>query len=109
MNSVHIVQPTEYNRCYNANGHSGNVSTTFGVAKHAINGNGVSDDVDGDENDDDRNIRDAAIDLCNEIVDSETQGQSKWRIYKKPKLRKKPNGGDSVKQDDSANSTNANR
>lgn len=114
MNSVHIAQATEYNRFNGTNdhsaGHSGITSTTFGVAKHAIHGNGVIDDYDGEENDDDINIREAAIDLCNEIDDSQTQGQSKWRIYKKPKLRKKTNNsGSPVKQDDNANSTNGNR
>lgn len=92
MHSVRDAPSSEYRRrCVygSASADQRGISTTFGLAKNAIN------------NEDDE------IDLCNEIVDSQSQGQSKWRIYKKPKIRK-PTAVDCdlVKQNDQANLTN---
>lgn len=92
MNSVQIAPPLEYNRCYGGDGagQSG-ILTTFGAAKNAIDCR-INDDYDEE------------IDLCSEIVDSQSQGHSKWKIYKKPKLRKKSRVEcDLVKQEDNSN------
>lgn len=61
MNSVGLVQPSGYNRSF--------------VGETSIDSGKTIGDP---------------INLCGDsVVDAQSQGHSKWKIYKKPKLRKK--------------------
>lgn len=87
MSSVHIEQPTDYNSTFSSSSRSGEISIGDTASSSSI----------GDQ-----------IDFSNEVaLDTHSQGQSKWKIYKKPKLRRKKSiENDSVQKDVNCNSDN---
>lgn len=88
MSSVHIVQPTAYNGTFSSSGSSG---------ENSIGGTASKNNIIADQ-----------IDFRSEItLDSQSQGQSKWKIYKKPKLRRKKSiENDSLQKDENHNLDN---
>lgn len=82
MNSVGFVQPSGYNRAFN-----GDLS---------ISGGGNQNNVEN------------GIEFCSETIESQAQGHSKWKINKKPKLRKKSNDGHSATDASNCNLSNGN-